>query len=87
MLLFSCMHVEKSYSFLLLCVDWHEITPQDCTQQLLRTTFTKCVIFFRLSMMMARQILIFNCPILFSPAINELGEQPITRIHGLQGAY
>ena len=35
MLLFSCMHVEKAYRFLLLCVPCQEIT-QDCTQSLLR---------------------------------------------------
>ena len=34
MLLLSCMHVEKSYSFLLLCDPCQEIT-QDCTRLLL----------------------------------------------------
>ena len=35
MLLFSCLHVEKNYSVLLLCVPCQEIT-QDCMQLLLR---------------------------------------------------
>ena len=42
MLLFSCMHLEKSFSLLLMCVPCQEIT-QDCTQSLLRNHLNNIV--------------------------------------------